>query len=178
MDTALVGDDTDLLILLCYHASLESHNLFFLPNPKKNAKKLKEWNIKAIKEQLGPEICSNILFLHAVLGSDTTSHLYGIGKGTSIKKFQSSEHFREQAKVFAKESATPEEIFIAGEQALVTLYNGTPGESLDSLRYKRFCEKKCHKYILHPSINPATYFSSCKIPQPSSLFSNIRVERK
>ena len=24
---------------------------------------------------------------------------------------------------------------------LVNVYNGTPGESLDSLRYKRFCEK-------------------------------------
>jgi len=66
---------------LGYYASLESHNLFFLLNPKKNEKKLKEWNIKAIKEQLGPEICSNILFLHEVLGCDTTSLLYGIGKG-------------------------------------------------------------------------------------------------
>ena len=29
MDTVLVGEDTDLLILLCYHASLNSHNIFF-----------------------------------------------------------------------------------------------------------------------------------------------------
>ena len=29
MDTALVGEDTDLLILLCCHASLDSHNIFF-----------------------------------------------------------------------------------------------------------------------------------------------------
>ena len=41
---------------------------------------------KAIKEQLGPEICSNILFLHAVLGYDTTSHLFGIGKGTYLQR--------------------------------------------------------------------------------------------
>ena len=127
MDTALVGEDTDLLILLCYHASLDSHNIFFRPEPKKNTKKPKVWNIKAVKEQLCPEICSNILFLHAVLGCDTTSHLYGIGKGTSLKKFKSSRHFREQAKVFATESATPKEISTAGEQALVILYNGTPG---------------------------------------------------
>ena len=93
MDTALVGEDTDLLILLCCHASLDSHNIFFRPEPKKNTKKPKVWNIKAVKEQLGPEICSNILFLHAVLGYDTTSHLYGIGKGTSLKKFKSSRHF-------------------------------------------------------------------------------------
>jgi len=28
MDIALVGEDTDLLILLCYHASLDSYNIF------------------------------------------------------------------------------------------------------------------------------------------------------
>lgn len=38
VDTVLVGDDTDLLVLLCYHASLHSHNIFLKPEPKKNAK--------------------------------------------------------------------------------------------------------------------------------------------
>ena len=28
MDTVLVGDVTDLLVLLCYHASLDSHSIF------------------------------------------------------------------------------------------------------------------------------------------------------
>ena len=67
MDTALVGEDADPLILLCYHASLDSHNIFLQPEVKKNTKKPKVWNVKAVKEQLGPEICSNIIFLHAVL---------------------------------------------------------------------------------------------------------------
>ena len=48
MDTALVGEDTDLLILLCYHASLDSHNIFFRPEPKKTAKKPKVWDIKDV----------------------------------------------------------------------------------------------------------------------------------
>ena len=75
VDTVLVGDDTDLLVLLCFHASLDSHNIYFKTEPKKNAKKHQIWNITAVKEQLGPEMCSNILFLHAVLGCDTTSHI-------------------------------------------------------------------------------------------------------
>ena len=91
MDTVLVSDDTDLLILLCYHASMDSHNIIFKPEPKKNAKKRRVWSIKAVKEQLGP---SNILFLHAILGCDTTSQLYGIRKATSLKKFKSSRHFQ------------------------------------------------------------------------------------
>ncbi len=37
-NTVLVGDDTDLIVLLCYHASMESHDLFFRPEPKRNTK--------------------------------------------------------------------------------------------------------------------------------------------
>ena len=29
IDTVLVGDDTDLFVLLCYHASIESYSIFF-----------------------------------------------------------------------------------------------------------------------------------------------------
>ena len=46
-------------------------------------------------------------FLHAILGCDTTSQLYGIGKATFLKKFKSSKLFQEVANVFAVESASP-----------------------------------------------------------------------
>ena len=36
--TMLGGEDTDLIVLLCYHASLDSHDLIFHPEPKKNTK--------------------------------------------------------------------------------------------------------------------------------------------
>ena len=155
--TILVGDDTDLLILLCYHSSLHSHRVFFRPEPKKSTKKPCVWNIQVVKEQLGPEICTHMLFLHVILGCDTTSHLYGIGKGTSLKKFKSSTHFREQAKVFDAQSAFPEDIVVAGEQALVCLYNGKPAERLDSLRYTHFCAKVATKTShIQPQTLPPT----------------------
>ena len=116
-NTVLVGDDTDLIVLLCYHAKLESHDLFFRPEPKKNTKKLRIWNIKATKEKLGQDICSNILFIHAFLGCDTTSRLYGIGKGMSLSKFKASSMFREQAKVFNYDSASTRNVVDAGEKA-------------------------------------------------------------
>jgi len=72
-DTVLIGDDTDLLVLLCYHANLKSHELIFAPEPKKGAKKRRIWHIKQVKQSLGPAICRNILLLHAMLGCDTTS---------------------------------------------------------------------------------------------------------
>ena len=37
INTVLVGDDTDLLILLCYHTELDAFELFFQPEPKANS---------------------------------------------------------------------------------------------------------------------------------------------
>ena len=96
----LVGDDTDLMVLLYYHASLESHDHLVCPEPKKNTKQPRTWNIiKTAKLRLGPDICQHILTLLAVLRCDTTSRLHGIGKGASFKKYQTNNAFREQANV-------------------------------------------------------------------------------
>ena len=97
--------------------------------------------MKVLKEKLGQEVCSKLLFIHAILGCDTTSRLYGIGKGVSLKKFFASQHFRDQAQVFNNTSASKEDVVAVGEKALVCVYNGKSDEGLDSLRYRRYCEK-------------------------------------
>ncbi len=40
--------------------------------------------------------------------------------------------------MFDAQSTSTEDV---GEQALVSMHNGKPGGKLDTLRYKRFCEK-------------------------------------
>ena len=117
----------------------------FVLSQKKNTKKLRVWNIRATKEKLDQDICNNILFIHAILGCDTTSHLYGVGKGTSLSKFKASSMFREQAKVFHSNSASTHDVIDAGENALVLVYNGMSTDTLDSLQHKRFCEKVASK---------------------------------
>ena len=161
----LVGDDTDLLVLLCYHASLESHDLFFCPEPKKNTKQPCTWNIKAVKQRLGPDMCQHILFLHAFLGCDTTSRLHGIGKGASLKKYQTNNSFREQAMVLHSRSASTHDVTRAGERALVIIYNGRSTDTLDSFRHQRFREKVAssathvHPQTLPPTSGAAKYHS-------------------
>ena len=158
VNTVLIGDDTDLLILLCYHANLDSHSIFFRPEPKKGTKNPRVWDITAIKKQLGHEICTHILFLHAVLGCDTTSRLHSIGEGNSLKKFQSSEQFREQAKVFDAQSASTEDVTAAGEQALVSMCssgrvlgmksfqrNGGGGKVME---YLSQCKQTCRRLLM------------------------------
>ena len=102
--------------------------------------------------------------LHAVLGCDTTSSPFGLGKATSLKKFQEPD-FRIQAKVFDDPASTAVAIQAAGEKALVTLYGGKEGESLDSLRYRKYYEKVATKanqiqpQNLPPSSAAAKYHS-------------------
>ena len=49
----LVGDDTDLLVLLRYHASERGCDLYFRPEPKVNVRGACIWHMKKVKEQLG-----------------------------------------------------------------------------------------------------------------------------
>ena len=83
---------------------------------------------------------ANILFLHALLGCDTTSRLFGIGKAAILKKFETNTVLQQSAKVFDDESAAPE-IAVAGEKALVEMCNGKKNESLNALRKSKYCEK-------------------------------------
>ena len=63
---------------------------------------------------MGPELCLLLPFVHAVSGSDTTSRLYGVGKGAALCKLRSDSAFKEAAYVFSRQSSL-EEIVAAGE---------------------------------------------------------------
>ena len=138
--TVLFGDDTDLLVLLCYHASGDGYDLYFRPEPKANARGARPWHVKKVKEQLGKEVCRNLLFLHAITGCDTASRLYGVGKASALKKFENVLHFKEQANVFSCHSAVSD-VVTAGEKAFVSLFGGKPGVCLNALRYQRYFKK-------------------------------------
>ena len=112
IDTVLIGDDTDLLVLLCYYTDLKSHNSFFRPEAKQNQQQCME-HMKVVKEQLGQNMCTNILFIHAMLRCNTTSQHYGVGKKKAFQKFKSNRIFHEQAKVFNSKFVTKQDIAVA-----------------------------------------------------------------
>ena len=140
--TVLVGDDTDLLVLLCYHADMHAKYIFFRPEPKANSTKCRVWDIKKTKNELGSHVCQVILFIHAILGCDTTSMLQGLGKATALKMVSKNPKFHEIAQIFCNDTNTPQDDIVnEGEAAMLCLYNGSGKDDLDSLRYKRYCEK-------------------------------------
>ena len=56
--TVLIGEDTDFLILLCYHADPDGEDLFFMGARKKASISAKVWNIKRAKFSLGKDVCA------------------------------------------------------------------------------------------------------------------------
>ena len=73
-NTVLVADDTDLVILLCYYGDPDGFDLFMPFSTRGTMKKNRICDIT--QSELGADICINILFIHAILGCDTTSRLW------------------------------------------------------------------------------------------------------
>ncbi|KAG1687728.1 hypothetical protein GQR58_008303 [Nymphon striatum] len=157
-ETILVGDDTDLLVLLCYHVKDDSDNIFFRPEPKAGTKKSPRcWDIKALQRILGRNVCNYLLLAHAMLGCDTTSKVFGIGKGVAIKHMRNDTDFKSHADVFLDEDATQSKIADAGEKYLVSILKGDPEETLDQLRLQRFHQKVAtNKNAVQPETLPPT----------------------
>ena len=127
-ETVLIGNDTDLLVLLLHHADMDAHEVFLKSEPKKSAQQNKIWFIRQYKRLLGPDVCHHILFIHAILGCDVISRLFGLGKGLAVKKIKSDFQFCQQAKMFTQIGQAKEDIIVAEERALVSLYGGAKEE--------------------------------------------------
>ena len=89
--TILIGDDTDLLVLLCFHP--KSFNLYLRSEAKRpltelpvsgTNRKLRIWNILAA-ESTRPRNMP-LPFIHNITGYGTTSRLLGVGKGEQLRK--------------------------------------------------------------------------------------------
>ncbi|CAH3019651.1 unnamed protein product, partial [Porites evermanni] len=140
--TVLIGEDTDLLVLLLYHAEMDAKELFFRPEPRQRDMTVRKlWDIKKTKTVLGRNVTSSILFVHALLGCDTTSRGHGIGKGIALKKAKINAQFRQLAGVFNRSDSSREDVIEAGEKALLSVFNAASTESLNSLRYIKYCQK-------------------------------------
>ena len=119
--------------------------------------------------------------LHALLGCDTTSRLFGIGKGTTIKKFESSSAFASAIQVFNDFPVPRQQIVDAGERALIALYSGDNTCTLDELRFQKFHQKvlnsskPCDPKVLPPTSAAAKYHSMrvyCQVLQWKGISAN------
>ena len=85
--TTLIGEDTDLLVLRLYYAQDVNKGLYFRSDKSKSHGNFTVYDINRLKEFLGQDICSQLLFIHAVTGCDSTSRIFGVGKRMLSRNF-------------------------------------------------------------------------------------------
>lgn len=83
-----------------------------------------------------------MLFAHAFSGCDTTSRIFGVGKKSVFQKVVNGNFvLRACSKIFCVPKADQATIESIGCKAMVSLFNGTQSENLESLRYSFLCKK-------------------------------------
>ena len=80
----LIADDTDIFVMLIYHWKSKMKNIIFFQQ-----KMLRGWNIAPLFPRLD-KVKDHILFVHAMIGCDTTSVHYGKGKESFLNQILKS----------------------------------------------------------------------------------------
>lgn len=87
--TVVVGGEINMLVVLCHHFDKECHNIWFKSDEgKSNNTKL--WNLERMDGILGERVMRGLIFMHVIMGSERTSHLFGLSTATALKKFNDS----------------------------------------------------------------------------------------
>ena len=72
-DVVVIAYDTDILVLVVYHAH-SSHQFYMETKHHTIA-------INTALQALCVGVCRSLFFVHAMTGCDTTSAMFGVGKG-------------------------------------------------------------------------------------------------
>ena len=135
----------------------------------------------------GTAVRNNLLFAHAILGRDTTSRVFSMGKGLALKHIRSDNHFITQAEIFPQENATLADIPSAGEAALVCRYRVAVCDTLEKKdRLQRFHQKvhvlcSLKTFIRRhqlPSTIASVFTSRCKHGRGNQGLVHICIHRK
>ena len=96
--------------------------------------------------------------VHAFLGCDTVSRIFGLGKGTGLKTFLKDADFRQHISLFSNEHCTQDEVSNSGELLMIMLYGGKGVASLNELRHSTFHKKLSNntKAILPEQLPPTS----------------------
>ena len=136
--TVVMGEDTDLAVLLLYHCKVE-HEIYLTSGSQT---KPKAFSIKEGQEKVGKYVCEHILFAHAVFGCYTVPQQFNISKTLPIKRFKKvAKIFCDGAKVFLDPNSNSQDVLTAGEKTFVRMYQWKAEDSLDLLQLVMYNQK-------------------------------------
>jgi hypothetical protein len=133
--TAVVADDTDILVLLVYHLKPEMADIFMVETKKGRSTYV---SIRAVQTSIGRPSIQQLLVIHAITGCDTTSALFGHGKARAFKQITLSSKTLPLTDELLRSDATADDVASAGCRLLVELYGGKPSDTLNKLRYTMY----------------------------------------
>ncbi|KAK4298605.1 hypothetical protein Pmani_008001 [Petrolisthes manimaculis] len=140
--TTLIGEDTDLLVLLLYYAQRDSKDLYYRSGKAKADGSFKVYDIKHLQEILGHDVCSQLMFIHAMTGCDTTSRIFSVGKKAAFQKLVKGDSVLQLcAGAFTIPNQTADVIDDLGCQAMVILFGSKSTDSLATTRFNTFSKK-------------------------------------
>ena len=84
---------------------------------------------------------TKIVAIHALLGCDTMSRVFSIGKDAELTKFQKDERFQQDILLLLENDVSKAEKKEAGERLLVSLYGGKVNNSLNQIHLYKFHQK-------------------------------------
>jgi hypothetical protein len=132
-NVVVIGDDTDLLVLIIALASPQRDILLLKPGTSKMETNV--YSSSCLQRAL-PDVHSHMLFIHAMSGCDTTSAPYNKGKKKVLTLLEGDRKLRSVVDVFNNCNSSPDDISLAGETFLLALYGAGKGvTSLDEQRY-------------------------------------------
>ena len=129
-DTILVGDDTDLLVMvLHYFKTMDTQHRLLMYRP--SSKTLID--ILKLINKLPDHILNNIIPLHALSGCDTVSSLAGVGKTKLIKMVLKDPSLADHLHKFL-DSNFNDDTETSAKQLITKLYCPTKSVQYDDLR--------------------------------------------
>lgn len=132
--TVVVGDDTDLLVLLVGKQFL--HKNMYMLKPGNSRVPDKVFDINLIQKKLGP-IRETLLILHALSGCDTTSYPYRKGKKTIFNCLRKNVDLNKQLILFNNENANKQDLVKLGIKFFLCIY-GCKSDDIDIERFFLF----------------------------------------
>lgn len=125
--------DTDILMILLYHASKISLSIYLEHGSGKHRILI---NVTELSESLGPDYCSTLLGFYVFTGEDCTSAFKGKGKVNPLKKLQQNPKLHNAFRQLGADWLVTDELQREMESFTCIMYGQARMTSVDAVRVK------------------------------------------
>ena len=133
-NTTVVGDDTDLLVLLLHYVHTIGCNIYDLALYRPSSDTCID--VKKLHERMPTHVVDSILTIHAASGCDTVSAIFGIGKTKLLKICEKNVDGMVDLKEFYHTTDHSNKVNGAGLRLLIKLYDKDEKHgTMESLRF-------------------------------------------